>query len=150
MPRRLLTAGSEQQVLSAHGGVAAMPSAFQLQCHLVLILLAASKGDTRYLEVSNAESTPRCTSPLSANFIHSLVLCFPLFLFPLSLDKRLTLIHTLAFHSFTCPFLDLVLLAKEPSLSVWGSPLRGWVTPHCSSSRLLAAVSSCTPSGAGM
>ncbi|OXB80902.1 UNVERIFIED_CONTAM: hypothetical protein H355_016919 [Colinus virginianus] len=31
-----------------------MPSAFQLQCHLVLILLAASKGDTRYLEVRDA------------------------------------------------------------------------------------------------
>lgn len=71
MPRRLLPAGSEQQVLSAHGGAATMPSAFQLQCHLVLILLAASKGDTRYLEVSNGASAPRCTSPLSANFIPS-------------------------------------------------------------------------------
>lgn len=30
-----------------------MPSAFQLQCHLVLIFLAAYKGETRYLEVSN-------------------------------------------------------------------------------------------------
>ncbi|XP_031466005.1 corticotropin-releasing factor-binding protein [Phasianus colchicus] len=54
MPRRLLPVGSEQQVLSTHGGAAAMPSAFQLQCHLVLILLAASKGDTRYLEVRDA------------------------------------------------------------------------------------------------
>ncbi|OXB66303.1 hypothetical protein ASZ78_004252 [Callipepla squamata] len=54
MPRRLLPAGSELQVLSTLGGAATMPSAFQLQCHLVLILLAASKGDTRYLEVRDA------------------------------------------------------------------------------------------------
>ncbi|POI30429.1 hypothetical protein CIB84_005822 [Bambusicola thoracicus] len=54
MPRRLLPASSEQQVLSAYAGAATMPSAFQLQCHLVLILLAASKGDTRYLEVRDA------------------------------------------------------------------------------------------------
>ncbi|RMC16450.1 hypothetical protein DUI87_06780 [Hirundo rustica rustica] len=31
-----------------------MPSAFQFQCHLVLIFLAASKGETRYLEVRDA------------------------------------------------------------------------------------------------
>lgn len=30
-----------------------MPSAFQFQCHFILIFLAASKGETRYLEVSN-------------------------------------------------------------------------------------------------
>ncbi|KFV62184.1 Corticotropin-releasing factor-binding protein [Dryobates pubescens] len=31
-----------------------MPSAFQFQCHFVLIFLAASKGETRYLEVRDA------------------------------------------------------------------------------------------------
>jgi len=37
----------------AAGGAVSMPSAFQFQCHFVLIFLAASKGETRYLEVSN-------------------------------------------------------------------------------------------------
>ncbi|KAM6111522.1 LOW QUALITY PROTEIN: corticotropin-releasing factor-binding protein-like [Phoenicopterus ruber ruber] len=31
-----------------------MPSAFQFQCHFILIFLAASKGETRYLEVRDA------------------------------------------------------------------------------------------------
>lgn len=59
-PQRLLHTGTDPEKLG-HGGTAArggvsMPSAFQFQCHLVLIFLAASKGETRYLEVSNRAS----------------------------------------------------------------------------------------------
>lgn len=47
-----LPAQSSRHLAWAERG-ASMPSAFQLQCHLVLIFLAAYKGETRYLEVSN-------------------------------------------------------------------------------------------------
>lgn len=61
--QRLLPTGADQEKLgcgergreggrAARGGVS-MPSAFQFQCHFILIFLAASKGETRYLEVSN-------------------------------------------------------------------------------------------------
>ncbi|NXP39850.1 CRHBP protein, partial [Leiothrix lutea] len=44
-----------------------MPSAFQLQCHLVLIFLAASKGETRYLERQQpfVPASPGCIDMLS-------------------------------------------------------------------------------------
>uniref|UniRef100_A0A8C2T6Q8 Corticotropin-releasing factor-binding protein n=1 Tax=Coturnix japonica TaxID=93934 RepID=A0A8C2T6Q8_COTJA len=134
MPRRLLPAGSEQQVLSAHGGAATMSSAFQLQCHLVLILLAASKGDTRYIEVSNGASAPRCTSLLSSNFISSRCALLSSVPTPTAPGHRTDInTHPLHFHSFPRPFLDLVLLAKGPRLTVLGSPRRGRVAPRCSS-----------------
>ncbi|PKU27701.1 corticotropin-releasing factor-binding protein [Limosa lapponica baueri] len=45
--------GRRERERAARGGVS-MPSAFQFQCHFVLIFLAASKGETRYLEVRDA------------------------------------------------------------------------------------------------
>lgn len=41
-----------------------MASAFRLQCHCILIFLAALKGETRYLEVSNATDTYHNSSHL--------------------------------------------------------------------------------------
>ncbi|NXW38859.1 CRHBP protein, partial [Phaetusa simplex] len=60
IPQWLLPTSADREKLgrgergrAARGGVS-MPSAFQLQCHFVLIFLAASKGETRYLEVRDA------------------------------------------------------------------------------------------------
>lgn len=59
IPQRLLPTRADREELghgkrgrATRGGVS-MPSAFQFQCHFILIFLAASKGETRYLEVSN-------------------------------------------------------------------------------------------------